>query len=115
MPILVRVVAVLILAAVFGSTGYDASAEDLIAQPPPAPGAPASLDQVISNLRWWLVGLLVGLATLFLTIGGIRYLAADGDPGQVEQAKRAMRNALIGYALAVLAPLLVTILRSLVG
>lgn len=98
--------------------GDSARAFDIVAaQPPPAPapGQPASLDQVVNNIRWWLVGLLVGLATLFLTVGGIRYLAADGDPGQVDQAKRSLRNALIGYALAVLAPLLVTILRSFVG
>lgn len=87
----------------------------IVAQPAPSPGQPASLDQVINNIRWWLVGLLVGLATLFLTVGGIRYLAADGDPGQAEQAKRSLRNAMIGYALAALAPLLVTILRSFVG
>lgn len=112
----VRVLAAVILTACVVAAGDFASAETALAQPPPpSPGGPASLDQVISNLRWWLVGLLVGLATLFLTIGGIRYLAADGDPGQSEQGKRAIRNALIGYALAVLAPLLVTILRSLVG
>lgn len=73
------------------------------------------LEQVIANLRNFLVGLLVGLATLFLTMGGVRYLAADGDPGEVERAKRSLRNALLGYALAALAPVAVSILRSLVG
>ncbi|MGH1555524.1 hypothetical protein ACRAWF_38060 [Streptomyces sp. L7] len=28
-----------------------------------------------------------GLATLFLTFGGLRYLMAGGDPGEVEAAK----------------------------
>lgn len=77
--------------------------------------APADLQQVINNLRVWLVGLLVALATLFLTIGGVRYLSAGGDPGQVAKAKEAVRNAAIGYALAVLAPILVTALQSIVG
>ncbi|WP_024875928.1 pilin [Saccharomonospora piscinae] len=86
-----------------------ASAEALVV------AQPASLDQVITNLRNFLIGLLVGLATLFLTIGGVRYLAADGDPGEVERAKKSLRNALIGYGLAMLAPLLVTILQGLVG
>lgn len=104
--ILIRIAAAAILAAALLLVGTPAWAQ---------PTAPASLDQVIGNLRGWLVGLLVGLATLFLTIGGVRYLAADGDPGQVEQAKRSLRNAAIGYALAALAPLLVTILRSFVG
>ncbi|WP_051400490.1 pilin [Haloechinothrix halophila] len=73
------------------------------------------LEQVIANLRNFLVGLLVGLSTLFLTLGGVRYLAADGDPGEVERAKKSLRNALLGYALAALAPVAVSILRSLVG
>lgn len=73
------------------------------------------LDQVIANLRNFLVGLLVGLSTLFLTMGGVRYLAADGDPGEVERAKKSLRNAVLGYALAALAPMAVAILRSLVG
>lgn len=74
-----------------------------------------SLNSVIDALRLWLVGILAGLATLFLTIGGIRYLTAAGDPAQVERAKVALKSAAIGYALAALAPLLVSILRSVVG
>lgn len=77
-------------------------------------GAP-SLNGVIDNLRNWLVGLLAAVATLFLTIGGLRYLTAGGDPGQVEKAKTALKSAAIGYALAALAPLIVSILASLVG
>jgi hypothetical protein len=36
-------------------------------------------------------------------------------PGQIEQAKRSLRNSLIGYALAILAPVIVSVLQSLVG
>lgn len=74
-----------------------------------------SLSSLISNLTDWLVGLLAGVATLFLTLGGIRYLTAGGDPGQVEKAKTALKSAAVGYALAALAPLLVSILASLVA
>ena len=77
-------------------------------------GAP-TLSGVIDNLRNWIVGILAGVATLFLTIGGLRYLTAGGDPGQVEKAKIAIKSAAIGYALAILAPLLVSILASIVG
>ena len=78
-------------------------------------GGGPSLSGVIDNLRNWLVGILAGVATLFLTIGGLRYLTAGGDPGQVEKAKVALKSAAIGYALAILAPLLVSILASIVG
>ncbi len=82
--------------------------------PSAAPAAP-TLDSVIDGLRLWLVGLLAAVATLFLTIGGIRYITAGGDPMQVERAKTALKSAAIGYALAALAPLLVAVLRSIVG
>ena len=89
----------------------------LVLAPPAfaATGSAPSLNGVISSLQVWLVGILAGLATLFLTIGGIRYLTAGGDPAEVERAKTALKSAAIGYALAALAPLLVSILQSVVG
>ncbi len=80
-----------------------------------AGGGTQTLSGLISNLTTWLVGILAGVATLFLTIGGLRYLTAGGDPGQVEKAKTALKSAAVGYALAALAPLIVSILASLVG
>ncbi|WP_202126124.1 pilin [Actinomadura physcomitrii] len=77
--------------------------------------AAASLGEVITNLRNVIVGLLVGLATLFATIGGVRYMLAAGDPGEVEAAKKTLRYAAIGYSVAILAPLLVKMLQSIVG
>ena len=93
----------------------------LVAVPPPPAGpggalaAAASIAQVISNTTAWIVGILAGIATLFLTIGGLRYLMAGGDPGEVEKAKTALKSAAIGYGLAILAPVIVTVLKSLVG
>ena len=85
-----------------------------VAAPAYAAGGP-TISGVISNLTAWLVGILAGVATLFLTIGGLRYLTAGGDPVQVEKAKTALKSAAIGYALAALAPLIVSILASVVG
>lgn len=88
----------------------------LIATESPAVAAVTtpSLNGVIANLRDWLVGLLVGLATLLLTWGGIRYLTAGGDPVQIEKAKASLKSAAVGYVLAALAPLVVGILQSVV-
>src|SRR5438876_900744 len=82
------------------------------AAPPAAPPPTYDLPTVIDNLRFWVVGIIGSVATLFLTIGGARYLMASGDPGQVEQAKGSFKSAGIGYALALLAPVLMTILTS---
>ncbi len=76
--------------------------------------AAVSISQVITNATAWIIGILAGLATLFLTIGGARYLMAGGDPAEVDKAKASFRSAGIGYALAILAPVIVTVLRSLV-
>ena len=53
---------------------------------------------MLSNTTLWIVGILAGLATLFLTLGGVRYLMANGDPAEVEKAKTALKSAAIGYA-----------------
>ncbi|MFI0772947.1 pilin [Streptomyces sp. NPDC021218] len=82
---------------------------------PPVVWAVATIPQVISNLRDWIVGLLTGLATLFLTFGGLRYLMAGGDPGEVEASKRALKAAAVGYGLAMLAPVVVGVLQQIVG
>jgi len=76
--------------------------------------AAKSLSEVVTGIRVWLVGLLAVVATLFLTIGGLRYLAAGGDPGQVEKAKSALKSAVIGYGLALLAPVIITLVAQLV-
>jgi Type IV secretion system pilin len=99
---LVPWIAVLVIVAVVGAAS-------------PAAAATPTLTTVISNLTNWIVGILAGVATLFLTIGGLRYLTAGGDPGQVEKAKTALKSAAIGYALAILAPLIVSIVTSVIS
>ncbi|MEU7140424.1 pilin [Nocardia sp. NPDC046473] len=74
-----------------------------------------SFDEVLNNLRNWLVGILALIATVCLTVGGARYLICAGDPGEVERAKTALKAACVGYALAMLAPLVVAVLKSIVG
>jgi len=73
------------------------------------------LPVIIGNITTWLVGLLVGVATLFLTIAGLRRLAAGGDPTEIEKANSAFKNALVGYALAVLAPILLAVVKGWIG
>jgi hypothetical protein len=97
----VLVTVLVVFAAPDASSGVLAAAKDL--------------NSVINNITKWLVGMLVALATLFLTIGGLRYLIAGGDPGEVAKAKDTLKYAAIGYGVAVLAPVLVGILKGFVG
>ena len=74
-----------------------------------------SVDEVLTNIRNWLMGILAGLATVFLTLGGVRRVFGGADPGEQEKAKEAFKAAGIGYGLAALAPLVVTVLKGIVG
>ncbi|MFG3690629.1 pilin [Micromonospora sp. NPDC047740] len=89
---------------------------DLLAAPAPdGDGGPHSIAQVIANITGWVMGIIAVVATMFLVIGGLRYMAAGGDPAQVEQAKGNVKSALIGYALAVLAPVVLQVLQGILG
>ncbi len=101
--------------ALAAATALTAAAQPALAGTAAHVLAAASIDQVIANITTWITGILAGLATLFLTLGGLRYLMAGGDPSEVERAKTALRSAAIGYGLAILAPVIVTVLKSLVG
>src|SRR6476660_8903928 len=82
----------LAVAAASGSPAY--------AAPEPGTSGTARLTAILNNATGWLVGILAAVATLFLTIGGVRYLMAGGDPGEVEKAKGSFKSAAIGYGLA---------------
>jgi len=90
------VAATLLVAA--GSAAYAAE---------PVEPTVTSLDQVIDNIRLWLLGILAAWATFCLVVGFFRY--TSGDQAEVEKGKVAFRSAAIGYAGALIAPLLVTI------
>ena len=106
--VLIRTVGVLAGTAILAAAG---AAPVLAAAPP----GPHDLPTIVHNLTVWIVGILAGVATLFLTVGGVRYLMAGGDPAEVERAKSALKSAAFGYALAVLAPVLLRVVQSIVG
>jgi hypothetical protein len=85
------------------------------ASPPPAAPAPPSLDQVLTNIRNWVMGILGGYAAVCFTLAGIRYLSAHSDPAEIGKAKDSFQNGLKGVGLAVLAPTIVAVLKSIFG
>lgn len=89
--------------------GTPAAAADPARNPTPND----QLQAIVNHLRLWLAGLLGIGATLMLTVAGWLYMTAGGNPTQIEKAKTAFRSALVGYALAALAPVLVGVLKGL--
>jgi hypothetical protein len=87
----------------------------LVAGITPAYAAPKDLNAVIDGIRTFAMGVLFTLTTLYLTVAGIRYVLAGGSPHAMEEAKTAVKNSLLGYALAALAPLLADIVKGIVG
>ncbi len=70
------------------------------------------LFSLIFNL---LIGIVGGLAVIFLIIGGIRYILAGGDEKATKSAKDQITAALIGLVIALLAVALVLIVGNLLG
>jgi hypothetical protein len=109
----IRLVPVLTVAAVTAAVLLGDGSAARAAQPGPATVLAAdSVEVVVNNIRGWLVTLLAAVATLFLTIGGLRLMWANGDPGEAEKGKAALKSAAIGYALALLSPLIVTVVAG---
>jgi len=71
--------------------------------------------QILDGLRNALVAVLVTLSVVALTYAGVRYVIAGGDATGVEKAKGAAKSALIGLSLALLAPVVVAIVKRIIG
>ncbi len=92
------------------------AAEHLVAAAPaPDVLAVKTIPEVIDGLKGWIMGILTAVASLFLVIGGLRYMTAGGDPAQAEQAKGNFKAALGGYVLAVLSPVILQVLQGILG
>ncbi|WP_026124609.1 pilin [Nocardiopsis baichengensis] len=81
----------------------------------PAMESTADIREVIDRLREVIVALASAIGTLFLTVAGIRWLMAGGDPSQVDAAKKSLSGAGIGYGIAVLATVLMAVLDYVVA
>jgi amino acid permease len=79
------------------------------------PAYAKDVNEVITGVQQWVAGILAALATLFFSIGCIRYLLAAGNRREMERGKEAMKTAIFGYALAALAPIIIGVLRNIVG
>lgn len=90
--------------SVFGDGGQLGSGEDL--------GLPDVLlrnTEGILGLLFMLVGVL---ATIFIVIGGARFVFAAGNPDQIKQAKNTIIYAVVGLVVAILASVIVNFVIS---
>lgn len=66
---------------------------------------------VVNRVYLVIMVLATALGTLFLTVAGVRWLVAGGEPGAIDGAKRALTGVAFGYGIAVLATVLMQILE----
>lgn len=108
--------AVVVLAVWWAVMGEDASwawasSEDGLQGPDePAEATAQPLVAVVNRIYLVIMVLATALGTLFLTIAGVRWLVANGEPGAIDGAKRALTGVALGYGIAVLATVLMQIL-----
>ena len=68
----------------------------------------------IATILQVIFGIIGALALLFITLSGVRYITAAGDPQRMQQAKEGIIYALVGIAIAVSAEALVVfVLRNI--
>lgn len=55
-----------------------------------------------------IIGLIAGvLSVIYLIIGGINYITAEGDPAKIKGAKSTILYAIVGLSVSILAPAIV--------
>lgn len=91
---------------VWANTTGDVEGPDESAEATAAP-----LVAVVNRVYLVIMVLATALGTLFLTIAGVRWLVAGGEPGAIDGAKRALTGVAFGYGIAVLATVLMSILE----
>ena len=64
---------------------------------------------LIANLLLFVIG---AIAVIMIIIGGIRYVSANGDQGQVTEAKNTILYAIIGLVVAISAYAIVTFVAT---
>ena len=65
----------------------------------------------LGNIADWLFYLLLGVAVIFIVIGGIYYATAQGDPEKVRKAGQNILYAMIGVIVASMAKGLVKLVQ----
>lgn len=105
-----------LIKSALGTASFLASATFAFAQTSTTLNNPTNI-QGIGNLFdlvfRFLIGIVGGLAIIFLIIGGIRYILARGDEKAAKGAKDQITAAIIGLVIALLAVAIVIIIGNL--
>ena len=74
-----------------------------------------SIVDILNRVRDMLMLIIGSLSLFMMTVGGIRYVTAGGDKDGVHGAKQTVKHALLGLGVAILAPVLIQIIKTILG
>jgi len=74
-----------------------------------------AVQSYISPIMFTLCGIATLACAFFLTVGGIHLMSSRGNPDKHEEAKKVIRNALIGLVIVIAAGTLTAILSNAYG
>lgn len=74
-----------------------------------------SLNQILTTIINWMLGIAFAIAVLFLIIGGFQYITSAGNEEAAEKGKGTVVNALIGIVIIILSFVMVSVISRLVG
>jgi len=72
-------------------------------------------DFLATGILPWLRGVLVTLALVFFIIGALLYMTGGAIEGNIKQGKAAMTASLLGFAIALAAPMFLTEIYGIFG
>lgn len=82
----------------------------------PDPGNGGSghpIADVLTRTLMWLLGIFGALALICFIIAGFLYLTAQGEPSQIEKAKKAVLYGIIGIVVGLIGLVIVRTIDSL--
>lgn len=69
----------------------------------------------VGNIFAWAYSVAGLVAVVFIIKGGVEFMISQGDPGQIQKAKRELIYAIIGLAIVILAALITGAVINAVG
>lgn len=77
-------------------------------------GSYNTVNDLVAAVSNWFLGLVAGIAILFLIIGGIFYLTAYGDENQMKEGKKIITYTIYGLVIILISYSVVTTLNNII-
>lgn len=79
------------------------------------PIAASSFKNVITNVTGWAAAIAVPLTTLMVLVAGVLYMTSGGSPDRVEKAHKALKWAVVGFAVTLFSTVAYALIKNILG